>query len=114
MWRAGNGLQYSSKIGRLVDKDVIDVLQQTWLDGHLAAVREDVKKCDRRCWRLMLPLQVEVTKRYAFMTMCVGVVFQHLSFFRQGSMLLSRIDGPYSDAMAIVEHMRKEAAAKQV
>jgi len=33
---------------------------------------------------------------------------------RQGSTLLSRIDGPYSDAMAIVEHMRKEAAAKEV
>jgi len=30
-----------------VDKDVIDVLQHTWLDGHLAAVREGVKKCDR-------------------------------------------------------------------
>jgi len=30
----------------------------------------------------ILPVQVEVTKRYAFLTMCVGVVFQHLSFFR--------------------------------
>lgn len=46
--------------------------------------------------------------------MAVGVVYQHLAFFRQGSTLLGRIEGPYSDAMAIVEHMCKEGQAKEV
>lgn len=59
-------------------------------------------------------VQVEVQKRHAFLTMAVGVVYQHLAFFRQGSTLLSRIEGPYSDAMAIVEHMCKEGQAKEV
>lgn len=61
-----------------------------------------------------LTLQVEVSKRHAFLTMVVGVVAQHLVFFRQGTALLERIEGPYSDAMAIVEHLRKEGQTKQV
>ena len=35
-------------------------------------------------------------------------------FFRQGAALLGRMEGPYSDAMAIVEHLHKEGQAKQV
>lgn len=63
----------------------------------------------------LLPFpQVEVTKRHAFLTMVVGVVAQHLAFFRQGAALLGRMEGPYSDAMAIVDHLRKEGMAKQV
>lgn len=65
-------------------------------------------------WVCASLLQVEVTKRHAFLTMTVGVVYQHLAFFRQGSTLLGRIEGPYSDAMAIVEHLRKEGQARQV
>lgn len=42
------------------------------------------------------------------------MVAQHLVFFRQGAALLGRMEGPYSDAMAIVEHLRKEGQAKQV
>jgi hypothetical protein len=30
-----------------VEKDMIEVLQQVWLDGHLATVREEVKKCEK-------------------------------------------------------------------
>jgi hypothetical protein len=59
-------------------------------------------------------LQVEVTKRHAFLTMVVGVVYQHLACFRQGATLLSRIEGPYSDAMAIVEHLQREGQGRQV
>lgn len=55
-----------------------------------------------------------MAKRHAFLTMVVGVVAQHLVFFRQGAALLGRMEGPYSDAMAIVEHLRKEGTAKQV
>jgi hypothetical protein len=55
-----------------------------------------------------------VAKRHAFLTMVVGVVAQHLVFFRQGAALLGRMEGPYSDAMAIVEHLRKEGLNKQV
>ena len=55
-----------------------------------------------------------MSKRHAFLTMVVGVVAQHLVFFRQGAALLGRMEGPYSDAMAIVEHLHKEGQAKQV
>lgn len=55
-----------------------------------------------------------MSKRHTFLTMVVGVVAQHLVFFRQGAALLGRMEGPYSDAMAIVEHLRKEGQAKQV
>ena len=30
-----------------VEKDMIEVLQQVWLDGHLATVREEVKKYEK-------------------------------------------------------------------
>lgn len=30
-----------------VDKDMIEVLQVTWLDGHLAALREEGKKYEK-------------------------------------------------------------------
>jgi hypothetical protein len=30
-----------------VDKDMIEVLQATWLDGHLAALREEGKKYEK-------------------------------------------------------------------
>jgi hypothetical protein len=63
---------------------------------------------------VLLPVQVEVTKRHAFLTMVVGVVYQHLACFRQGATLLSRIEGPYSDAMAIVEHLQREGQGRQV
>eukprot|EP00878_Enallax_costatus_P041785 GHUV01048671.1.p1 GENE.GHUV01048671.1~~GHUV01048671.1.p1 ORF type:complete len:252 (+),score=78.86 GHUV01048671.1:281-1036(+) len=138
-----------------VEKDMIDVLQQTWLDGHLAVLREEVRKYEKRCndhegarlkhlalkkvtkrdvidksaaelsvarqaadearYELARHLNtVEVQKRHAFLTMVVGVVYQHLAFFRQGSTLLGRIEGPYSDAMAIVEHVCKEGQTKEV
>lgn len=66
------------------------------------------------CWLLPPILQVEVTKRHAFLTMVVGVVYQHLACFRQGATLLGRIEGPYSDAMAIVEHLQREGQGRQV
>lgn len=46
--------------------------------------------------------------------MVVGVVYQHLAFFRQGATLLSRIEGPYSDALGIVEHVCKQGQIKKV
>jgi hypothetical protein len=30
-----------------VDKDMIEVLQATWLDGHLAALREEGRKYEK-------------------------------------------------------------------
>ncbi|WIA33951.1 hypothetical protein OEZ86_007046 [Tetradesmus obliquus] len=137
-----------------VEKDMIEVLQQVWLDGHLATVREEVKKYEKRCsehetarlkhlalkkvtrrdvlerssselaaariaadearFELARHMnEVEVTKRHAFLTMVVGVVYQHLACFRQGATLLGRIEGPYSDAMAIVEHLQREGQGRQ-
>ncbi|KAF6255304.1 hypothetical protein COO60DRAFT_231019 [Scenedesmus sp. NREL 46B-D3] len=137
-----------------VEKDMIEVLQQVWLDGHLATVREEVRKYEKRCsehesarlkhlalkkvtrrevlerssselaaariaadesrFELAGHLnEVEATKRHAFLTMVAGVVYQHLACFRQGATLLSRIEGPYSDAMAIVEHLQREGQGRQ-
>jgi hypothetical protein len=57
---------------------------------------------------------VETAKRHAFLEMVVGTVFAHTKFFEQGHLSLGRLNGATNDALAIVEHLRKEQAARLV
>lgn len=57
---------------------------------------------------------MELSKRYTFLELVVGAVHAHLMFFRNGSDLLGRLEGPINDALQIGEHLRQEEGQRKV